>query len=85
LKNFCDDAGEDMGAAQVAELAVDNFLNNIISYSPSTVEILTCQVSTSLRLASEIQFQPNSALRSQSLCAQQDHIDYVLNTKVMYI
>ena len=74
-----------MGTAQAAELALDKLLNNITSCSPSTVEILTCQVSTSLRLDSEIQIQPNSALRSQSLCAQQDHIDYVLNTKVMYI
>ncbi len=32
LEDFCDGAGVDMGAAQAAELVLDEFLNNIISY-----------------------------------------------------
>ncbi len=32
LEDFCDGAGVDMRAAQAAELALDEFLNNIISY-----------------------------------------------------
>lgn len=32
LEDFCDGVGVDMGTAQAAELALDEFLSNIISY-----------------------------------------------------